>query len=177
MRRCSILLVTLYIIILLIGVIIFQGDSPDDSNNLSYTVEALFLRAPSVSYTQNQILGVYDGGNDMGEGDKMSLSASERPCKNKIKAEIKKYDWNTNVAVAVAREESHFDPKAYNPEGHNGCNGSYGIFQISCVHGYSEEEMYDWERNIEIAYKIWKREGWIPWGVCHKPDQKVVCWL
>ena len=87
---------------------------------------------------------------------------------------IEGYSWNHNIAKAVMREESHYDPGVYNPEWHDGCQGSYGLFQIACVHGYSEEEMYHWERNIEIAYKIWQQEGWLPWGVCH--DGKVRCW-
>ncbi len=171
MRRFSLLLVALYVLILIIGFIFFRG--LDNSMSFRYRDSDLFFIAEKTVYASSQILGSNHVGYTLSDNNKEALSASESVIKNKIK----EYDWNTDVAIAVAKNESHFFPDAYNPEWHDGCRGSYGVFQIGCIHGYSEEEMFDWERNIEIAYQIWKREGWRPWGVCHHPNRKVVCWL
>lgn len=176
-------LVILYILIIVAGAFIFWDSSPVDIEPYDYNIENLFLRPNGAIYHQNQVLGVSYRGNDLPPSDKMALSGSEAPLygeKEQIKAKIREYDWNHDVAIAVVRHESNFRPDAYNLEGHNGCNGSFGLFQIACVHyeyydHYSD--FYDWEYNIEVAYELWKREGWIPWGVCQPPNQKVVCWL
>ena len=80
--------------------------------------------------------------------------------------ELGKYDWDGDIAYAVMRAESLSNPEAYNPEWHKGCQGSTGLFQIACVHGYSYEELKDPIRNIEVAYKIYSgsERGWKQWG-------------
>ncbi len=96
---------------------------------------------------------------------------------------IEQYNWNTDVAWAVMREESNFNPNAVNTEGHRGCNGSYGLMQIACVHfgkyGINWDNWDNPEVNIHAAYLIWKDQGWKPWGVCHYQNgvRKVRCWL
>lgn len=77
------------------------------------------------------------------------------------------------IMVDIARLESGFNPKAYNPEWHykdgvKYCQGSYGIFQIACLH-YPEnpERLYDVEFNIEMAKKVLSTGGIYSWGVCH----------
>jgi len=93
---------------------------------------------------------------------------------------LAQHDWNVDVAYEVMKHESRFNPEAYNPEGHEGCRGSFGAMQISCVHfgkyGFTQENKYDLEENIRVAYEIYKASGWHPWGVCKPPNQKVVCW-
>ena len=47
-------------------------------------------------------------------------------------------------------------------------NGTYdyGVFQINSVHmkkGYTEADLTDCLRNIQIAYEIFKRQGFEPW--------------
>lgn len=91
---------------------------------------------------------------------------------------IEEYDWNTKVAKAVMREESQMDPKNINWNDrhiHYNCAGSFGLFQLACFRG-TQKELLDPEKNIEMAYEIWKKKGWRPWGVCQPPNQKVVCW-
>jgi len=77
------------------------------------------------------------------------------------------------IMLDIARLESGFNPKAYNPEWHykdgvKYCQGSYGIFQIACLH-YPEnpERLYDVEFNIEMAKKVLSTGGILSWGVCH----------
>ena len=60
--------------------------------------------------------------------------------------------------------ESQLNPRAYNPEAHRGCNGSYGIMQIACVHVSDTERLYDPEYNLQVARRIYDAEGWRPWG-------------
>ncbi len=46
---------------------------------------------------------------------------------------VEQYEWNTDVAMAVMREESSYNPSAINREGHKGCRGSYGLMQIAGI--------------------------------------------
>lgn len=78
---------------------------------------------------------------------------------------------NYKTAIAVAKAESGLNPQAYNPEWHYNaqgekiCQGSYGLFQVSCIH-YKEDptKLYDIDFNIEMAIKIQKASGWKqPW--------------
>jgi len=71
------------------------------------------------------------------------------------------------------KAESNCNPKALNAKDvHNGCKGSYGLFQIACVHG-DVKTFYDPETNVEMAYKVYKKQLWKAWGVC--TDGKVKC--
>ena len=81
---------------------------------------------------------------------------------------IASYDWDYDKALAIAKAESNLNPDAYNPEAHRGCNGSYSIMQVACIH-YEVREIYGEERfdpkvNIKIAYEIYSEQGWKPWG-------------
>lgn len=59
--------------------------------------------------------------------------------------------------------ESGGNPKAYNPEWHNGCQGSIGLFQLACLHA-SGRDLLDPAVNVQVAYDLYKREGWQPWS-------------
>lgn len=90
---------------------------------------------------------------------------------------LEQYDWNVELALEVCENESGGKREAYNGEYHDDadCYGSVGLFQIACVHGFTKEEMFVPEANIEYAYTLYQRRGWQPWGVCH--DGKVDCGL
>lgn len=69
------------------------------------------------------------------------------------------------TAVAVAMAESGLNPYALNTkDSHQGCNGSYGIFQIGCLHEKDPSLLYDVEYNIKRAKEIYDQSGWRPWG-------------
>lgn len=96
---------------------------------------------------------------------------------------VEQYEWNTDVAKAIIKEESKGNPDAYNPEWHKTCQGSYGLMQMACVHigkyGLTWENIEDPEINVEAAYQLWKEQGWNPWGVCHSfkgQPPRVKCW-
>jgi phosphomevalonate kinase len=69
-------------------------------------------------------------------------------------------------ALEIAQCESHWRPNAYHYN--TNTTGDYGLFQINSVHvfRYGTGFMYDWKKNVDTAYKIYKSSGWNPW----------VCW-
>lgn len=83
---------------------------------------------------------------------------------------------DTKTARLVAKAESSLNPNAVNMEEHNGCTGSYGLMQISCIHYTGNpNDLKDVDLNLKIARKIYERVGWSAWGVCK--DGKVDCGL
>jgi len=61
--------------------------------------------------------------------------------------------------------ESRLDPNALNSkDSHKGCIGSYGIFQIGCLHEDNPEVLFDAEYNVKRARQIYDEGGWQPWG-------------
>lgn len=75
------------------------------------------------------------------------------------------------VAIAKAESGSHLKATAYNPEWHDGCQGSYGVFQMACVHGSDPTKFYDPGYNIKRARELYDsldKNGnplhWKPWG-------------
>ena len=71
------------------------------------------------------------------------------------------------VFIEIAKAESSMKPTAYNPEGHRGCSGSYGLMQISCIH-FEGEPTFDVDTNIQLAKKVYEEQGFDAWGVCVK---------
>lgn len=67
------------------------------------------------------------------------------------------------TAVAVATCESGLDPSAYNP------SGASGVFQImpatALAVGTDPALLFDWEVNVDTAYRLYQEQGWAPW-VC-----------
>ncbi|RKY72548.1 MAG: hypothetical protein DRP97_00515 [Candidatus Latescibacterota bacterium] len=65
---------------------------------------------------------------------------------------------------------SECENKNINPYAINwNSNGTHdvGIFMINSVHGYSDEEMFDVDKNISAAYLIYQRNGWPAWSCSH----------
>lgn len=70
-----------------------------------------------------------------------------------------------DTAYAIAQAESSLLADAVNPEKHRGCIGSYGLFQIACVHNTQDpEQLKDVDFNIKKAREIYDQYGWKPWG-------------
>lgn len=70
-----------------------------------------------------------------------------------------------DIAVAVAMAESKLNPRALNAQdSHKGCKGSFGIFQVGCLHEDNPQVLYDVEYNIKRAREIYDQNGWVPWG-------------
>lgn len=71
------------------------------------------------------------------------------------------------VMYQIALAESNLNTKAYNPESHKNCQGSYGVYQIACVNykGVSDD-LFDLETNVLVAKEVYERQGLRAWGVC-----------
>ena len=73
-------------------------------------------------------------------------------------------DWPADVAFAICMGESGGKPTAVNRrDKHEGCNGSYGLFQIACFWA-NPNDMLDPHQNVKKAHWLYKRSGWQPWG-------------
>lgn len=66
--------------------------------------------------------------------------------------------------MEICRLESQGYASAVNwKDSHVGCNGSFGLFQVGCLHGVSKEKLYIPEVNVKVAYDLWKTSGFTPW--------------
>lgn len=60
--------------------------------------------------------------------------------------------------------ESGGNPNAINlNDNHGSCQGSFGLFQIGCIHG-DKEELLNPIINERIAYELWLKQGFTPWS-------------
>lgn len=83
---------------------------------------------------------------------------------------VAQYDWDTNIALAIMKAESGCNPNADN----TGLNydGSYdlGLMQVNSIHGYNDNDLFNPEFNVQVAYKIyqnrmsWDSCGWNAWS-------------
>ena len=78
---------------------------------------------------------------------------------------INQYDWDKDLAYAVMMSESSDNAEVVNwKDSHRTCNGSYGLFQIGCLHETNPELLKDKEYNVKRAYELYKENGWRIWG-------------
>ena len=68
-----------------------------------------------------------------------------------------KYRWPCEQALRVASCEGDFRPGVISK------TGDVGLFQINPVHGYSVSYLNNIRNNIDVAYKLWTRQGFGPW--------------
>ena len=75
----------------------------------------------------------------------------------------KAFPENPAVMIAVAKAESNLNPLATN----RNTNGSrdIGLFMINSVHGYDDLEMFDVDKNLAAAKKIYDKQGITAWAV------------
>lgn len=82
--------------------------------------------------------------------------------------EICSYNWNCETATQIAFNESRFTQEAVNYD----CAPTIrigiicaGIFQIYIGHykGYWQD-LLDYRINISEAFKLYTKEGFVPWG-------------
>ena len=72
--------------------------------------------------------------------------------------------WSGDIAFAVCMGESNGRPRVINSrDRHGSCRGSYGLFQIACIHA-DPDDMLDPQQNISQAYELYQSQGWQPWG-------------
>jgi soluble lytic murein transglycosylase-like protein len=82
---------------------------------------------------------------------------------------FEQYPWPQELAMTICEMESDGIATASNwKDSHAGCNGSFGLMQIGCLHGVHREDLYDPATNIKVAYQLWKERGFAPWSTYHK---------
>lgn len=76
------------------------------------------------------------------------------------------YGWDRDIAYEIIIAESGGNPNAENlNDNHRDCVGSFGVWQLGCIHG-TVEELKDPVKSTEIAYNLYKQYGWQIWSVC-----------
>ncbi len=90
--------------------------------------------------------------------------------KSSLYSLIEMYDWDARLMYAIMMAESGGNTNAVNKEdNHRSCKGSYGLFQIGCLHfGKYGINYANWNypsTNIKAAYEIYKVQGLRAWGV------------
>lgn len=90
-----------------------------------------------------------------------------------IENEIEQYicevfgDEYENAMEVLSCENKGLNHLAINDANSNGST-DVGIFQINSIHGFTVEEMQDYKKNVDFAYKLMKRDGWSAWACSHK---------
>lgn len=77
---------------------------------------------------------------------------------------VQKFGDHAELALSIAKAESGLDCNAYNAN----TNGTIdiGIFQLNTVHlrkGYTLADFSNCKKNVDIAYDIFKAQGFNPW--------------
>lgn len=82
---------------------------------------------------------------------------------------VRRYDWPAHEALAIMDCESGGDPTAHNLN-HKTRDDSWGLYQINRYGSLKNRPSAEWlkvpENNIEYAYKMWQRRGWLDWLNC-----------
>lgn len=91
---------------------------------------------------------------------------------SKVEEEIKKYDWDHDLALAVAKAESSCDANAHGDEdiayhvGDKKYGYSVGVFQVRILEGRESCDNYDIATNVKCAYDVYHDAGnsFDPWS-------------
>lgn len=107
----------------------------------------------------------------VGEPEPEAKTAVLEPCEE-VYREVIKYDWNIDIAMAVAKAESNCRKDALGDTNitywNNGREYGYsvGVFQIRILEGREACDTYDLAKNVECAYKVYSgRKSFTPWSV------------
>lgn len=66
--------------------------------------------------------------------------------------------------LAICEHESGgFTTSSNWVDSHETCNGSHGLMNVGCIHGYTVEQLYDPAFNIKVSYEIFQRQGFDAW--------------
>lgn len=78
------------------------------------------------------------------------------------------YDWDVSTAMRICEAESSGNVRAANwNDDHGECKGSFSLMQTACFwyseFGYSLSQKYDPEVHMDVAHKVYQRNGWGSW--------------
>lgn len=78
---------------------------------------------------------------------------------NQYAAEVKKYPWDANIALAIMRAESGCNPTTVSH------TNDHGLFQIHKGLQTFGKDIYNPAFNVKLAYEgYYKKHGWKPWS-------------
>lgn len=88
--------------------------------------------------------------------------------KSSVKAYIqKKFGKDADIAVAIATAESGLTCNRYHDWMNKDKSADSGVFQVNSVHLWrvngDKNKLLDCKTNIDIAYQIYKEQGFKPW--------------
>ena len=103
---------------------------------------------------------------------------------DEVKNEVWKYDWDKEMALAVAKAESKCDINAKGDtdlvfnENNREYGYSVGAFQIRILPGREDCDTYDLKKNVECAYKLYieARRTFTDWTMFLNGNYKNYMW-
>lgn len=103
---------------------------------------------------------------------------------SKIEAEIQKYDWDHEIALAVAKAESKCNAEARGDEdlifeeNEREYGYSVGVFQVRILPGRENCDTYEVAKNVACAYRIYQKAGnkFTPWSMWKNEAYKKYLW-
>ncbi len=103
---------------------------------------------------------------------------------SKIEAEIQKYDWDHEIALAVAKAESKCNAEARGDEdlifeeNEREYGYSVGVFQVRILPGREDCDTYEVAKNVACAYRIYQKAGnkFTPWSMWKNEAYKKYLW-
>lgn len=99
-------------------------------------------------------------------------------------SEIKKYDWDTEIATAIMKAESKCDNEAkgdldlvFNEKGRE-YGYSVGLFQIRILPGREECDGFEIEKNVKCAYQVYQENNssWSAWSMYENGKYQDYMW-
>ena len=98
--------------------------------------------------------------------------------------EIKKYDWDTEIATAIMKAESKCDADAkgdlelvFSEKGRE-YGYSVGLFQIRILPGREECDTFEIAKNVSCAYEVYRENNnsWSAWSMYENQKYKDYTW-
>lgn len=90
---------------------------------------------------------------------------------SEIESEIKKYNWDAELAFAIAKAESQCNANAYGDEDlvyqkdNRNYGYSVGVFQVRILPGREDCDSYDIQKNVACAYDVYsEKNDFSPWS-------------
>ncbi len=100
-----------------------------------------------------------------------------------VETEIGKYDWDKELALAIAKAESSCNAEARGDEDltfeQDGKQYGYsvGVFQIRILPGREDCDSYDISKNVACAYDLYKQRGdFSDWSMYSNGHYKRYLW-
>ena len=97
-----------------------------------------------------------------------AIKRSDNPIEDYIIEIFGEEDGLKGIKMLKECENGSLNPKAVNDKNSNG-TWDAGLFQINQIHGYTQEQLFDYKFNTRAAYKIYKasKNSFYQWSCSH----------